>query len=187
MKTLLRNWDVEGHYEFGFGCGFYFSGKRQITKKGVTTAVPYNHEKQIKTFEETLAKMAASAKAEGGCPFIIVDDASPVEVEPERIAEIVGENPMLYLRVDENVGVGGKENILQRALVDRCKYVLKFDVDVQFDSMPLDKIRKGFKTLADAWTITTCIAYFALRGGEASTRATLLHERHKLRLPRLQV
>lgn len=161
-NIVLENWDHEGEYEFGFGIGYYFSGKRHVVKNGETIVKDHKPQKQIRLYEELLAFMVEVAKKNGGgYPFFVIDDCSPVVPEPDRVIDIVGDQPLLYVRLPKNVGCGGKENLLQRVLGERCKYILRFDCDIKLDKLSLKSIRKAFKKYKDAWAITSCITYFA--------------------------
>jgi len=159
----MANWDPEAEYQFGFGSGYFFAGKKmKKVRGGGVEEVPFNHEKQVKTFEELLEHLASVAtKQRDGLPFLIIDDCSPMSLDPERLESIVAPNPLLWFRPSKNLGVGGKENIIQAVLGERCEFVAKFDADIKLDPFKLDDLVKGFKKHEDAWAITSCITYFA--------------------------
>jgi len=161
FSISMENWDSKAHYEFGIGCGYYFSGLRTVMRKGEMAEIPIAPEKQTAVFKETLAQFSDLAQAEGGLPFLIIDDCSPVSLPIEELKEIVGDNPLLFIRPPRNLGTAGKENLIQRVLSERCKYVVRFDADVKFDPFTLDYFRDAFAELPDAWAITPCITYFA--------------------------
>jgi hypothetical protein len=161
-NIILKNWDFEGINEFGFGIGYYFSGKRFTAKDGKTVITDHKPQKQIQLYEELLDFMVdISKKNGGGHPFFVINDCSPIVPNPDRVEEIVSDNPLLYVRLPKNVGCGGKENILQRVLGERCKYILRFDCDIRLDGLSLKEIKKAFVKIKDAWAITSCITYFA--------------------------
>jgi hypothetical protein len=161
-NIILKNWNPEGEYEYGFGIGYYFTKERTIMKDGEVITKPHNPSRQIRVFEELLQFMVNVSKENGGgFPFFVIDDCSPVKPEPDRVEEIVGDEPLLYVHLPKNVGCGGKENILQTVLGARCKYILRFDSDIRIDNLSLRELSKAFKKYKDAWAITSCITYFA--------------------------
>lgn len=161
FSVNTENWDPKGRYEFGIAAGYFFAGRRNVMRKGVMTEIPVKHEKQLGIFKDTLAQFVELADGEGGLPFFIVDDGSPVSPSIDELKEIIGDNPFLFVRFPRNLGVSTKENVVQRVLKERCDYVLRFDADVSFDPFDLDYFRDGFKANPDAWSITPCITYFA--------------------------
>jgi hypothetical protein len=161
-NIIIENWDKKAKYTYGFGISYYFTGKRQIVKDGKTIIKECDSRKQINVFEELLQFMAdTSDKYGGNHPFLVIDDCSPVKPIPDRVLEILGNRPVVYLRLPVNIGAGGKENIIQKVLSERCKYVLRFDSDIKLDNLSLPSIKKAFEELKDAWAITSCITYFA--------------------------
>lgn len=161
-NIVLNNWEPEGFYDFGFGIGYYFSGERYVVKNGETIVKDHRPQKQIRLYEELLEFMVETSDKNGGnFPFVVINDCSPIIPEPDRAVDIVGNHPLLYIKLPENVGCGGKENILQRILGERCKYILRFDCDIKLDVLSLSSLKKAFEKLDNAWAITSCITYFA--------------------------
>lgn len=161
-KIYMNNWDHDAKYEFGFGVGFHFSGKRHAMKKGVMTVTETNNAKDIVKFEGALAEMVTLSRDQGGNgPIFIVDDASPVSPDSGRLQEIIGDLPFLFFRLPRNLGCGGKENILQRVLSERCEYVVRYDADIHVENVNLEEVKQAFVDMPDAWAITSCITYFA--------------------------
>lgn len=113
-------------------------------------------------FLNTLRDMVALIKKQApGSPVFVIDDESPVSPDLDTIQDIVGDLPFLYFRLPQNLGCGGKENILQRVLSERCKYIVRYDADIRVENVKLKDIKRAFKELPDAWAITSCITYFA--------------------------
>lgn len=163
-KTEFRmeNWDKRGRYEFGVGVGYYFGGFRRSMRGGVLTEVPVPPEKQIGVFLDLLRLLSRIVDEDGTeAPFLVVSDCSPIEVDSDLIMDAIGDHPKLFTRLPKNLGCGGKDNVLQKVLGDRCDYVLRVDADVRLDDFSLEDLRTGFKKLPDAWAITSCITYYA--------------------------
>ncbi len=161
-NIILKNWNPKGIYEYGFGIGYYFAGERRIMKNGKMIIKPHNPAKQIRIFEELLEFMVDTSKDNGGdLPFFVLDDCSPVKPNPDRVVDIIGKEPLLYVHLTKNVGSGGKDNIIQKVLGDRCKYVLRFDSDICLDKLNLSELSNAFEKYKNAWAITSCITYFA--------------------------
>jgi glycosyltransferase involved in cell wall biosynthesis len=162
-KVILRNWDHEAHYQFGLGMGFYFNGYRQVMRKGEMVKLEIPLDVRMAVTNETLEHLVAQLRRHAGkdAPIVIIDDCSPAPPEPERWADIAGDNPFLYFRLPKNLGCGGKENILQSILAPRCEFVARCDDDVTLDDFSFQDIVDGFNELDDAFAITSCITYFA--------------------------
>lgn len=161
-NIIIKNWDKKAHYTFGFGMAYYFSGKRQTVSYGKTIIKEHDSRKQIETFEKLLRfTNAISKKYSGKHPFLVIDDCSPIKPNPDRVLDLLGSHPVIYIHLPTNIGAGGKENIIQRVLSERCEYILRFDSDIALDDLSLPSIKEAFESIPDAWAITSCITYFA--------------------------
>lgn len=161
-KIVMRNWDPEARYRFGIGLGFYFNGKRVVVRKGETVTIDAPVEPRMRLFHDNVNHLLSEARnAQDATPLVIIDDQSPVEPDVEALAEIAGDNPFLYFRLPKNLGCGGKENILQRLLSERCEYVARCDDDVTLDPFDFDEVLAGLAGLDNAFAVTSCITYFA--------------------------
>jgi hypothetical protein len=158
----MVRWDPKANYKFGFGCGYYLDGIRRVVSKGEFVERPVNVEKYQATMYNAVSFMVRClAEAKETAPFFIIDDASPVKMDVERLIELTAPHPFLYLPLPENGGCGNKENIIQHVLSKRCQYVLRWDSDVTLDKLSLGDVEVAFKKMPDAWAITSCITYFA--------------------------
>jgi hypothetical protein len=161
-ETKLARWDAKASYKFGLGCGYYLNGVRRVVSKGAFVEIPVNVEKYRSLMYRTTEFMVDRLKeANETAPFVILDDQAPIRMDVERLIKITDPHPFLYVRLPVNMGVGGKENILQHVLQERCKYMLRWDADVAMEALSLPDIESAFHKLPDAWAITSCITYFA--------------------------
>jgi len=142
--------------------GYFFDGIRRTAGSATVEGKPLNAEKRFKIMEATLGAMLEEAKSASlDVPFVIVDDCSPTSFPADRFEELLRDRPFAYVRLLENKGAGGKENVLQRVLGVRCQYVLRCDDDVLLNRFRYEEIAQGFEELKDAWAITSCITLYA--------------------------
>ena len=160
---ILQRWDPNGRYKFGCGSGWYLDGTRRIyDRKGEYKEKPIDVDKYRRIMEETTEFMVSRLDEAGEtAPFFIIDDHSPVELDMERLADIVDPHPFFGIRLPKNMGAGGKENILQHLLSRRVDYILRWDADVKLDTLDLGELEAAFEDMEDAFAITSCITYFA--------------------------
>ena len=160
--TKLVRWDPKGTYKYGIGCGWYLNGMRRVVSKGAFVEKPLNVERYRNIVCDTAEFLVEKLKdANETAPFVILDDQSPVKMDIERMIKITDPHPFLYVKLPSNMGAGGKENILQHILQQRCEYVVRWDADVKLDAPSFQELEASFKKLPDAFAITSCITYFA--------------------------
>lgn len=164
LRLITRNWDPKAEYDFGIGFGYFFRGYRTWANlQGEWVRTPLGIESRIRNTFKTLRNLLDSARAYGKpSPVVIINDASPIPFPILNALRIVGDAPLLYAELPSNKGVGCKENIIQRILAERCKYIIRYDDDSLVYPFSFKQVKRAFrKDVPDAWAITSCITYFA--------------------------
>lgn len=118
----------QSKFDCVIGIGYYFSGFR-VDASGEKKRIDMN--KSINTILHTIELLNRNEKAlKQNWLYVIVNDKSPYD-NPIILDFIRSNaNSYIYIWLDENVGVGGKENILQTIGTWYSDRVFRVDADV---------------------------------------------------------
>jgi hypothetical protein len=120
-------------YKVVVGAGFYYNNTK-IKSDG--KLVKTNSSTFFKNFHHTIDLLKEDPACENAL-FVLIDDCSPTKLD--RMVSWT-DRPFIYIELEKNVGVGGKENILQYFAVNFAEYLFRIDNDVKL----LDSVQPCF-------------------------------------------
>jgi hypothetical protein len=143
------------HYHCVVGIGFYFSGQR-INSKGEVTIV-----KPTKLFNNLISSLLRLRDNEQERKerwlYVIIDDDSPYKSDELYKIVTTELESYVYIQLQSNVGVGGKENIIQSIALQYADFVFRLDADV--------KLITSINGLFDAFSEITNLGVATIRAG----------------------
>ncbi len=169
VKVVKVDWDPNLRSEYGLAVRFYANGVRKTRlRDGTYIEKSVRPVKQLERFYNSI-RFASQLAKEGGVvsPIVVYIDGSPVVPDLERMLEAAGGLPFAVIIPPDNQGCGAGENIVQHALSSVCKYLIRWDADVELNPFDIHDIAKAFKTIEEdpnepgAFALSSNITMFA--------------------------
>ena len=137
-------------YDCVIGWGYYFSGVR-VKSTGEKKAI--NLEKQFYDILISMDSLRSDMHRTGSkWLFVLINDKSPYD-SPALLDSLRMFDSYVYVKLDENVGCGGKENILQSIGTYYAPRLFRIDADVRLLT-PIDPLFEAFHVFPKLGCVT---------------------------------